>query len=294
MKEGILREIIPMTQFDCYTINRRIKSNFDFPFHYHEELELNFIHNAKGAKRVIGEHIGEIEEWELVLVGSNLEHAWFDHKCNSDKIEEITLQFHKDLFDERFLRRNQLSFIKKLLEKSSKGILFSQETAKHIQPRLRELTTSTGFDSVLELLSILHDLSIARNSRTLSDRNFNTPDTYSYQSRRVERTMEYMHNNFSNPISLSDVAKIASMSEVAFSRFFKQRTGTNFIDGLTEIRLGHASRMLIDTTHSISEIAYSCGFNNISNFNRAFKRKKNCTPKEFRAEYNATGARTFV
>ena len=84
------------------------------------------------------------------------------------------------------------------------------------------------------------------------------------------------------------------MSEVAFSRFFKARTGKTFVDTLNEIRLGHASRMLIDTTHSISEIAYRCGFNNMSNFNRIFKKKKDCTPKEFRQEYNASGIRTFV
>jgi len=71
-----------------------------------------------------------------------------------------------------------------------------------------------------------------------------------------------------------------------FIRFFKQRTGISFIDNLLEVRLGHASRQLIDTTKSISEIAYNCGFNNISNFNRLFKKKKNCTPKEFRENYN--------
>jgi AraC-like DNA-binding protein len=84
------------------------------------------------------------------------------------------------------------------------------------------------------------------------------------------------------------------MSEVAFSRFFKARTGKTFVDTLNEIRLGHASRMLIDTTQSVSEIAYRCGFNNMSNFNRIFKKKKHCTPKEFREEYNTSGVRSFV
>jgi transcriptional regulator GlxA family with amidase domain len=82
------------------------------------------------------------------------------------------------------------------------------------------------------------------------------------------------------------------MTEVSFSRFFKARTGITFIDSLNEIRLGNASRMLIDTTHSIAEIAYNCGFNNISNFNRIFKTKKKCTPKEFRESYS--GKRIFV
>jgi transcriptional regulator GlxA family with amidase domain len=83
------------------------------------------------------------------------------------------------------------------------------------------------------------------------------------------------------------------MTEVSFSRFFKKRTGVTFIDSLNEIRLGHATRMLIDTTHSVSEIAYKCGFNNISNFNRIFRKKKGCTPKEFKEEYS-NNKRLFI
>ena len=87
--------------------------------------------------------------------------------------------------------------------------------------------------------------------------------------------------------SVLDVAVAARLDskrllDVAFSRFFKARTGKTFVDTLNEIRLGHASRMLIDTTQSIGEVAYRCGFNNMSNFNRIFKKKKDCTPKEFR------------
>jgi len=83
------------------------------------------------------------------------------------------------------------------------------------------------------------------------------------------------------------------MTDVSFSRFFKKRTGITFIDSLMEMRLGQASRLLIDTTQSVAEIAYHCGFNNISNFNRIFKKKKNCTPKEFRSNYNY-GSRVFI
>ena len=75
------------------------------------------------------------------------------------------------------------------------------------------------------------------------------------------------------------------MPESSFSRFIKQRTGFSFIDSLNEIRLGHVSRMLIDTTPSISEIAFKCGFNNMANFKRTFKKNKQCTPKEFRETY---------
>ena len=292
MKSTLLREITPLTQSDCFTLFSRVKSEFDFPLHYHEEFELNFIQNAKNARRVIGDHIEDIDELELVLVGSNLQHAWFTHHCKSNEIREITIQFHKDLFDEKFLRRNQLSFIRNMLEKSAKGIQFSRETIKQITPRLTILSQKQGFDSVLELLSILHDLSISRNMHTLSDATFSNAEL-SYNSRRIEKAIEFMNQSFQKSITLTEVSKLANMTDVSFSRFFKARTGITFMDSLLEMRLGHASRLLIDTTQSVAEVAYNCGFNNISNFNRLFKKKKGCTPKEFRENYSY-GSRVFI
>ncbi|HXB45714.1 MAG TPA: AraC family transcriptional regulator [Puia sp.] len=292
MKTEIMREITPLTQSDCFTLFSRVKSTFNFPLHYHEEFELNFIQNAKNAKRVIGDHIEEIDDLELVLVGSNLQHAWFTHHCKSNEIKEITMQFHKDLFDDRFLRRNQLSFIRTMLEKSSRGILFSRATTELLAPRIIGLNQTQGFDSVLELMSILHDLSTSRNMRILSDASFNVAEKHSYNSRRIENAFEYMNQNFDKSITLTEVARLANMTEVSFSRFFKQRTGNTFIDSLNEIRLGHATRILIETTENVSEVAYDCGFNNISNFNRIFKKKKGCTPKQFRESFS--GTRIFV
>ena len=291
MTSNVMREITPLTASDCFTIFSRTKQKFDFPLHYHEEYELNLIINAKGAKRVVGGHMEVIEDLELVLVGPNLYHAWLTHQCQSDAITEVTIQFHKDLFDERFLRRNQLSFLKNMLERSQRGILFSADTIQALKGRIMGLDKKNGFDSVLELLSILHDLSISRNMRTLSDPSFANDKLY-YNSRRIEKVFEYMNANYNKQVSLAEVSKIANMPEASFSRFIKKRTGKTFIDSLNEIRLGHASRMLIETTNTVAEIAYKCGFNNISNFNRIFKRKKFCIPKDFRETY--TGNRVFI
>jgi AraC-like DNA-binding protein len=292
MSTNIIREITPLTQNDCFTIFSRVKKEFSFPLHYHEELELNLIINAKGARRIVGDHIDTIDDMELVLVGPNVYHAWFTHQCQSEEIREVTIQWHKDLFEDKLLRRNQLSFIRSMMERSQKGILFSRETIAALAPRILSLNQKNGFDSVLELFSILHDLSISRNMRTLSDGSF-TNQHFTYNSRRIEKAFEYMNNNYDKPVTLGEVARLVSMTEVSFSRFIKKRTGNTFIDSLNEIRLGHASRMLIDTTHSIAEISYHCGFNNISNFNRIFKKKKTCTPKEFRENFTS-GTRVFI
>lgn len=292
MNKNIVREITPLTQNDCFTIFSRVKKEFNFPLHYHDEYELNLIINAKGARRIVGDHIDEIDELELVLVGPNLSHAWFTHHCKSSEIKEVTIQWHKDLFDDKFLRRNQLSFIRKMFELSNRGILFSADAIKNIYPRIETLHQKTGFDSVMALINILHDLSTSRNTRTLSESSFNSEIQFNYNSRRIEKAFEYMNRNYDKQITLNDLAKLVNMTEVSFSRFIKKRTGISFIDSLNEIRLGHASRILIDTTNSVAEVSYSCGFNNISNFNRLFKKKKCCTPKEFRE--NFSGTRTFI
>lgn len=291
MTGNVMREITPLTPGDCFTIFSRTKQKFDFPLHYHEEYELNLILNAKGAKRVVGGHIDVIDDLELVLIGPNLYHAWFTHQCQSEAVIEVTIQFHKDLFDERFLKRNQLNFVRNMFDHSQRGVLFSPDTIALLKDRILSLDKKSGFDSVLELLSILHDLSVSRNFKTLSDLSFSN-DRFQYNSRRIERVFEYMNSNYNRQVTLAEVSKLANMPEASFSRFIKKRTGKTFIDTLNEIRLGHASRMLIDTTNTIAEIAYKCGFNNISNFNRIFKRKKFCIPKEFRETY--AGNRVFI
>lgn len=291
MFDDILREITPLTQYDCFTIFSRKKAEFNFPLHFHEELELNLILNGEGAQRIIGDHVADIGSSELVLVGSNLPHGWFTHRCRTGNIHEVTIQFNKELFPTGFLEKNQLINLRKMFEDAKRGLLFSSETISEITPRLLDLDKKFGFDSVLELLSILHDLSIARNSRRLSDITFHK-EKYAFKSRRLEQVFEFLHRNFSKKITLGEVAKIAHMSEESFSRFIKVHTGFTFTENLIEIRLGHVSRLLIDTTLSISEIANKCGFQNMANFNRTFKEKKGCTPKEFKARY--IGQRIFV
>jgi AraC-like DNA-binding protein len=254
-----IREITPLTPSDCFTVFTRVKKDFDTPLHNHEDMELNLIINGSGAKRIVGTHTAEIGELELVLIGSDLSHGWLNHKCKSKEVEEVTLHFHKDLFDEKLLERNRLSAIKNLFEQAKEGILFSKETIEQLSPRLLNMGNHTGFASVLELLSILHELSVSSGSKTLSSATIDN-DVQNYISKRIEKVYEYMNANFNAQVTLTEVAK-------------------------NEIRLAHVTRMLIDTTLPIADIASKCGFKNLANFNRTFKSKKGCTPKEFRDNY---------
>lgn len=280
-------EICPLSESNCFTVSSQIKSEFILPIHHHDCYELTLIKNAKGLKRIVGDHIGETENYELILLSPILPHTWQIHKCKSYEATEVNIHFHKDLFDDKFLQRSRLFPIKTMLENASRGILFSSNTSSLMSYKIMRLYNSDGFSAVIDFLTILHELSTATNYEILSSSSFNNSDYSSYKSERVDQVIEYLNKNYTNNITLSDVASITNMAESAFCRFFKKQTGNTYIDLLTEIRLGHASKMLINTSLSVSEIAYACGFNNISNFNRIFKKRKGYTPKEFKKVYFA-------
>ena len=284
----LFKEVSPLSSKDCFILIERQKTNFNFPIHIHPECELNFIENAKGAQRIVGDSIEEIDEEELVLVTNpHLEHAWKDYRNVSKNIHEITIQFHPDLLTDTFLNKNQMISIRQLFRHAERGVAFSRESIAKVRPLLKTLTCENdSFYSLFKLLIILHELSIDKGMRELSTGQFAANVMHQHSSdESLGRVMDYLSRHYSEVIRLSEVAEMVNMSESSFCRFFKQHTSKSFIDFLTDIRLGAASRALIDSSLSIAEIGYDCGFNNLSNFNRIFKKKKGVTPSEFRDNY---------
>lgn len=284
----LFKEVSPLSSKDCFILIERQKTNFNFPIHIHPECELNFIENAKGAQRIVGDSIEEIDEEELVLVTNpHLEHAWKDYRNVSKNIHEITIQFHPDLLTDTFLNKNQMISIRQLFRHAERGVAFSRESIAKVRPLLKTLTCENdSFYSLIKLLIILHELSIDKGMRELSTGQFAANVMHQHSSdESLGRVTDYLSRHYSEVIRLSEVAEMVNMSESSFCRFFKQHTSKSFIDFLTDIRLGAASRALIDSSLSIAEIGYDCGFNNLSNFNRIFKKKKGVTPSEFRDNY---------
>lgn len=284
----IHREITPLKENDCFLVFDRKRNEFSFPIHFHPEYEINFIRNAKGGKRIVGDHIGVIEEYELVMVGPNVYHGWENFKNDkSETLHEITIQFPRDLFNPKLLNKNILKPIKELFKSSNNGILFSKETAINIENKLNLISKKSGYDNFLDFQSLLYDLALSRNQKTLTNISFEDQNDF-HNSERIEKVYNYIKLNHKKKIKVEDAAKIINMTVISFSRLIKQRTGKTFVEFLNELRLGYATRRLIETNEDISEICFNCGFNNISNFNRIFKKKQNCTPSEFRENFNGT------
>ena len=281
----IITEVTPLSEKDCFYLIDRYKDNFNFPIHRHLEYELNFVENCDGAMRVVGDSLEELGHVDLALVGNGIEHAWEQHKCHSTKIREITIQFSRDLFGDTFLGKTAMAPISKMLEQASNGLAFSLPGIMRIYGKLEELTNmQSAFHRMLKFLEILHALAVSGEYRELSSTSFANARSNA-DSRRVSKVQDYINLHYKEELRLADLAGLVGMTPTAFSRFFKLRTGRSISSYLIDIRLGYATRQLVDTTKSVAEVCYDCGFNNVSNFNRVFKKKKGSSPKTFREVY---------
>ena len=290
---NVLREITSITDSDCFYIVERHKSGFTWPIHSHEEYELNFIEGGKGVRRVVGDSIEEIGDFELTLItGDGLEHVWEQGRCNASDIREITVQFSPRLLDANLLSRNQFASVRKMFERARMGLTFSMPAIMRVYCLLDTLASKQErMDQFLDMLRILYELSMDSGARTLASHSF-APTVTGSESRRISKVKDYIAYHYTEEVKLDDLAKLAAMAPSAFSRFFKQHTGRAPVDYIIDVRVGAAARMLVDTTTSVSEICYACGFNNLSNFNRTFKSRRGYTPRGFRAVF--TKNRVYV
>jgi AraC-like DNA-binding protein len=284
--ERIHREITPLKEGDSILVFDRIKKEFDFHVHFHPEFELNLICYGSGAKRTVGDHFSNITQNELVLVAPNLSHGWEQGVCTCDEIHEITIQFPKDLFHNDLLQRNMMKPIRDMLHRSERGVLFSEECTINAISRINILAKKSGIDAFLELTSLLYDLSISRNQTSLSSIS-NFKDDF-HNSDKMKKLHHYIQTNYSSKIILKNVANYLSMTEISFSRLIKSRTNLTFVEFLNDYRIGYSTRLLVESSFSVAEIAFQCGFNNLSNFNRIFKKRKHCTPSEYRENFAGT------
>lgn len=289
----VLREIPSFTDRDCFYIVERHKSEFTWPIHSHKEFELNFIEGGKGVRRVVGDSIEEIGDFELTLVtGDGLEHAWEQGNCTELDIREITVQFSPYLLGPDLLARNQFASIKQMFERAKMGITFSMTAIMKVYNLIDTIASKQErMEQFLDMLKILYELSLDNGARTLASSTF-AKTGEDRESRRVNKAKEYIAQHYTEDIKLEDLAALVGMAPSAFSRFFKLHSHRCPMDYIIDVRLGVASRMLVDTSTSVSEICYACGFNNLSNFNRTFKARRGYTPRDFRALF--TKNKVFV
>lgn len=255
-----------------------LKKDFEMPYHFHPQHELTYIEKSVGTK-FIGDYVGAYEPGELVLLCSNLPHCWKNHVQKEALSESIVVQWNKGIF----AKVPELHPIFDMLKTASKGIIFNKNESHFLINEVKKLPTLTPQDLYISLLFLLLQLSKIQY-QTLSEASFIDDLPLEFSS-RMSKIHGFVALQFHRKIYLKELADLVNMTEQSFSRFFKKMMGRSFFTFLNEYRINMASRMLVDTDKSVSEIGFQCGFDSLPFFYKQFKKYKNISPLQYRKQF---------
>lgn len=285
VKARIEKILPPSAASFVYRLKR--EPSFGVFWHYHPEYQLTLVLRGQG-KRFVGDDVSRFKAGDLVLTGPNLPHMWCSSRSRNPggrPHEAIIIQFPGTIFGGQFLELPEMGAVRRLLERSGQGIRFGDGARKKIAPRMVRMGRQRGLARLIELLEILRILSQIPFERTLSSRAF-SPAVRLADRDRIDGICRFAAENSTKPIALSEAASAAHMSVPAFTRFFRKSTGKTFLQYLTDIRVGSACRLLVETDKTVTEVCFAAGFNNVSTFNRRFLELKSVTPREFRRQFS--------
>ncbi len=259
--------------------------NLEFNWHYHPEYEIALTLNSQG-QRYVGDNIQSYDDLDMVFLGPHLPHTWSSSPAVIGKKQQVFVaQIPTGWLETLVFGMPDLADYKSLLEQSRRGITFSRETVKKtvkIFKRIQNASASQRFIGLMELLQLMVD---DKNKKILASDNYSISLTSDPSSDKLDKVVRYIHQHYTTKLHADDVAKLVHMSTNHFHRFFKQRTEQTFTEVVNQLRISKACSLLINSHMPISTISDTCGFNNISNFNRRFLQFKKMKPSEFRRIY---------
>lgn len=261
--------------FLCYEVNVH---SFEFLWHYHPEYELTYIVKGEG-KRLVGDSYENFSEGDLILLGPNLPHTWITEKKKKETCCAFVIQF-THAFVEKLSEFPEMNGFEKLFVKADRGLRFNKAKNKDCVFLLQRMIKSSELVKFSLLLQLLELLSNNKSIPLASARY--KPMKGNENQQRISKVFLYVEKEFQASITLKKAASIINLSESAFCKFFKRVSGKTFSDYTNEIRIAHACKLLIETDKSIGEIAFQCGFESLTYFNRVFLRKKNMKPSIYR------------
>jgi AraC-like DNA-binding protein len=254
---------------------------FPCPWHYHPEYELVLVLKSTG-RRMVGDHIGYFQEGDLVCMGPYLPHVWvndpvfFTGKAPSEA-EAIVIHFKEDFLGRDFLKIPEMDQLRNFLRLSSRGMSLHGATKDQINALMIGMVNMNGLQRLSALLSIFDILSNTNEFRLLSSPGLVQNDSHPLKNDRFDKIKD---------ISLPEMANMANMAVTTFCNFFKEQYRITFVEYLNSVRIGHACKLLSANDQNIVDVAFECGFNNLANFNRQFKKYKNMTPTQYRKTVN--------
>jgi AraC-like DNA-binding protein len=279
-------EKIPHDRSRSFVLFEFQRSRFDCPFHYHPEIELTLIAGSSGH-RYVGDHIGRFSPGDLVLLGPNLPHSYINDAKSSGRAHSIVLQFLPECLGPDFFRLGEMKRIHPLLERSRLGLAVHGRTRDTVGRLMKELVGVEGVPRLTSFLHILEILAASKEIRTLAGPTY-SPSLALYQGERINRVCALISKKYRENVTQSEASRVAHMSPPSFSRFFRRATNRTFRAFLNEVRIGHASRMLLETDQTVTEICFDSGFGNLSNFNRQFLKLRKASPRNYRRKHLET------
>jgi AraC-like DNA-binding protein len=281
----IIEQRLPKDFDKSFIVFEEIGQFFPCPWHYHPEYEIVLVTKSHG-RRMVGDHIGYFEEGDIVFMGSYLPHVWVNDPLYINgkaeyPAEAIVVQFERNFLGEKFIDLPELSELKHLLYLSERGMVIKGKARETICSIMKNMPIMNGLQRISALLSIFDILVRNKEFDLLTNPGF--VQNFEFKSSdKFKRVTEYIMMNFDEEIQLQDIAAFSNMAVTTFCNFFKTQFRMTFIEYLNVIRVGHACKLLAQKENTIVDIAYRCGYQNIANFNRQFKKLKNMTPREYR------------
>jgi AraC-like DNA-binding protein/mannose-6-phosphate isomerase-like protein (cupin superfamily) len=267
-----------------WKVHRRAEERFDFHWHFHPEYELTFITSGTG-RRFVGDSIEEYTPGDLVLTGPDLPHTYASRESET-LAEAIVVQFRSDFLGKELFAGPDLAPIANMLARASRGLCFPVPRLVAIDSTLRGLPERPGPERTIDLLHVLLLLGRASSTRSLASPGYRPALNHATRD-RLDAICLYLHARYSEPVILSEVARVAHLSPAACSGFIHRTMGRTLTEYLNELRIGAACRLLAETDRQVGEIAIACGFPNLANFNRQFKKLKGTTPRAYRGAFQS-------
>ena len=258
----------------------------DHTWHYHPEFELTYVLRSQGT-RFVGDSIEPYRSNDLILLGPNLPHCYHDEvQVGSSGVmpEVIVVQFRPEIFGTDFLGLPEMRPISFLLRASKRGLQVRHATSARVRDLMLNLLQASGVGRLIGLLEILGSIADhPEDVRALASADYHiTNDINELNRQRIEFIHRHVRENLTRDISQAEIASKIGLTPAAFSRFFRKATGQTFVGFVNILRINEVCRRLMDHSECITDIAMSCGYKNLANFNRQFLAVKNMNPTQFR------------
>lgn len=254
---------------------------FDCSYHRHAEFEVVRIDESRG-RVLAGDYAGDFEPGELYVFGNRLPHD-FINPDGTERARSRCLQFDPEVLQTVAVSLPELADVANIYRRASRGLQLRGDAAQKASTCLDGLFETEGLGRLSELFRLLDFLNQCDGATELASQGYrlNNPNK---QLSRLESVLTYIHENAAETPSVAELAVHAGMSESALHRLFRLRMGTTPVSYIQEVRLSSIAHQLLEADASISEIAFNSGFNNLSNFNRQFRQRFQCTPREYRKQ----------